>query len=104
MSALERHAYFYAHADGPTGGRAKGHAQAAEAGIPTIHRKVYHNPDGYGRDGEFDFDFISDFECADEHLATFDEICRAPRDDRQNPEWQDVIEGPEWRGRRDQKW
>jgi hypothetical protein len=53
--ALERHAYFYPHADGASGGRAKGHAKAAEAGISTVYRKVYHNPDGHGRDSEFDF-------------------------------------------------
>ena len=101
-SALDRHVYFYPHADAPTGTRVKGHARAAEGGIGAIYRRLYYNPDGHGRAGEFDF--ITYFECADEHLAIFDEVCRALRDERQNPEWRYVVEGPEWRGRRVLKW
>ena len=101
-NALDRHAYFYPHTDSLSGTRVKGHARAAEAGISTIYRKLYYNPDGTGREGEFDF--ITYFECADEHLTTFDHICRALRDERQNPEWRYVVEGPEWRGRRVLKW
>jgi hypothetical protein len=101
-SPLDRHAYFYPHADPATGTRVKGHARAAEAGIPTIFRRLYYNPDGPGRADEFDF--ITYFECADEHVETFDQICRALRDERQNPEWRYVIEGPEWRGKRVLKW
>ena len=85
-----------------SGTRVKGHARAAEAGISTIFRRLYYNPDGHGRADEFDF--VTYFECADEHLATFDQICRALRDVRQNPEWRYVIEGPEWRGKRVLKW
>jgi hypothetical protein len=101
-SALDRHSYFYPHSDAVTGARVKGHARAAEAGISTIYRRLYYNPDGHSREGEFDF--ITYFECADEHLATFDQICRALRDERQNPEWRYVVEGPEWRGRRVLRW
>lgn len=101
-NALDRHAYFYPHADPHTGTRVKGHARAAEAGIPTIGRRLYYNPDGHGRPDEFDF--VTYFECADEHLVTFDQICRALRDQGQNPEWRYVVEGPEWRGRRVLKW
>ena len=101
-NALDRHAYFYPHADAPTGARVKGHARAAEAGISTVFRRLYYNPDGHSRADEFDF--ITYFECADEHLSTFDQICRALRDERQNPEWRYVVEGPEWRGRRVLKW
>ena len=100
-AALDRQTYFYPHADG-SGTRVKGHARAAEPGISTIFRKLYYNPDGHGRDGEWDF--VTYFECADEHLATFDQICQALRDVRQNPEWRYVTEGPEWRGRRVLKW
>jgi hypothetical protein len=99
---LDRHAYFYPHTDPATGARVKGHARAAEAGITTIYRRLYYNPEGPGRADEFDF--IAYFECADEHVATFDQICRALRDERQNPEWRFVVEGPEWRGRRLLKW
>lgn len=98
--ALERHAYFYPYGNGT--GSVKGHAMSAEAGITTIFRRLYYNPDGHGRDGEFDF--ITYFECADEHLATFERIRAALRDQTQNPEWHYVVEGPEWRGRRVLRW
>ena len=100
--ALARHTYFYPHCDASTGAPVKGHARAAEAGISTIYRKLYYNPEGTGRGEEWDF--ITYFECADEHLPVFDQICGALRDARQNPEWRFVVEGPEWRGRRVQKW
>lgn len=98
---LDRHAYFYPHSNG-NGARVKGHAVAAEAGVATIHRRLYYNPEGPGRPGEYDF--VTYFECADEHLQTFDSICGALRDPSQNPEWQYVVEGPEWRGRRVLRW
>jgi hypothetical protein len=100
-AALDRQTYFYPHSDG-TGARVKGHARAAEAGITTIFRKLYYNPDGHSRENEWDF--VTYFECADEHLATFDQICHTLRDVRQNPEWRYVTEGPEWRGKRVQRW
>jgi hypothetical protein len=99
--ALDRQIYFYPHGD-VLGSRVKGHARAAEAGIGTVFRKLYHNPDGYGRENEWDF--VTYFECADDHLATFDEVCRALRDLHENPEWRYVTEGPEWRGRRVLRW
>lgn len=99
---LDRHSFFYPHEDLVTRTPVKGHALAAEAGIATIYRRLYHNPDGYERDGEYDF--LTYFECGDEHLALFDQVCRALRDERQNPEWRYVLEGPEWRGRRVLRW
>lgn len=101
-SALERHSYFYPHREDSTGYPVQGHAKAAEAGITKIFRKLYHNPDGYQRQGAFDF--ITYFECTDENLGVFDQICRALRDERQNPEWKYVLEGPEWRGKRVLRW
>jgi hypothetical protein len=101
-SVLERHSYFYPHHEGASGSPVKGHAKAAEAGISQVFRRLYHNPDGYQRANEFDF--ITYFECTDAGLPVFDQICRALRDDRQNPEWQYVLEGPEWRGRRVLRW
>lgn len=102
MNPLERHAYFYPHTDRQTQAAAKGHALAAEAGISTISRKLYYHPDGHGHGGQFDF--ITYFECADEHLETFDAIRANLRDNRQNPEWRYVEEGPEWRGHRVLRW
>lgn len=101
-TALERHSYFYPHHEDSSGSPVKGPAKAAEAGITKIFRRLYHNPDGYQRQGEFDF--ITYFECTDENLPVFDQICRALRDERQNPEWKYMLEGPEWRGKRVLRW
>ena len=101
-STLERHMYLYPHMDPETLETVPGHAQVAEAGISTIFRRLYYNPDGHSRDGEFDF--ITYFECADAHLPVFDEVCRGLRDVTKNPEWRFVIEGQEWRGRRVLRW
>jgi hypothetical protein len=99
-AALDRQTYFYPH-DQPES-RVTGHARAAEPGISTIYRKLYYNPDGHGREDEWDF--ITYFECADEHLTTFDQVCQSLRDVTLNPEWRFVTEGPEWRGRRVLRW
>jgi hypothetical protein len=101
-SALDRHAYFYPHVDSSTACPVNGHARTAEAGISTIFRRLFHNPDGYARPGEYDF--ITYFECDDLHVDTFDRIHHALRDTTKNPEWRYVTEGPLWRGRRVLKW
>jgi hypothetical protein len=100
LDPLDRHAYFYPSRNGR--GDIQGHARSAEAGISSIYKKIYHHPDGHGLEGQYDF--ISYFECADEHLATFDAICRNLRNVDQNPEWKYVEEGPEWRGHRVLRW
>ena len=102
QESLDRHAFFYPHIDATTGCPVQGHARAAEEGIATIYRRLFHNPDGYQRAGEYDF--ITYFECTDDNLPVFDQICRALRDERQNPEWRYVLEGPEWRGKRVLRW
>jgi hypothetical protein len=81
---------------------AVGHALIGRDAAPLICRRVFHNPDGPGQPGQWDF--VTYFECADEHLATFDQICKALRDVRQNPEWRYVTEGQEWRGKRVLRW
>ena len=101
-SSLERHTYFYPHTDAGTGCPVHGHAQTAQEGIATIFRRLYHNPDGYERTGEFDF--ITYFECEDEHITTFDRVHQGLRDITRNPEWLYVEEGPLWRARRVLKW
>jgi len=101
-STLERHSYFYPHVDHASATPVKGHAQAAEKGIPSLFRRVYHNPDGYERQSEFDF--VTYFECDDESLPVFDHVLNALRDPHQNPEWRYVEEGPIWRGRRVLRW
>ena len=101
-SALERHSYFYPHVDHASATPVKGHALAAEKGIPALFRRVYHNPDGYERPNEFDF--VSYFECDDDALPVFDQVMNSLRDFHQNPEWRYVEEGPIWRGRRVLRW
>jgi hypothetical protein len=76
--------------------------QATDPGISTIFRRLYHNPDSYQQPDAFDF--VAYFECADEALPVLDQICRALRDERQNPEWRYVLEAPEWRGLRVLRW
>ncbi len=77
---------------------AKGHALAAEAGIPCINRRLYHAPDGYGQEGSYDF--VGYFEFADADAPIFRAVMAGLRDVAQNPEWAYVREGPEWWGRR----
>lgn len=101
-SALERHSFFYPHVDHASAAPVKGHALAAEQGIASLFRRVYHNPDGYERQGEFDF--VTYFECDDESLPVFDHVLNALRDPNQNPEWRYVEEGPIWRGKRVLRW
>ena len=101
-SALERHSYFYPHIDHASATPVKGHALAAEKGIASLFRRVYHNPAGYERSEEWDF--ITYFECDDEALEVFEEVMTALRDVHQNPEWRYVQEGPVWRGRRVLRW
>jgi hypothetical protein len=101
-STLERHSYFYPHVDHASATPVRGHALAAEKGIASLFRRVYHNPDGYERPGEFDF--VSYFECDDESLPVFDQVMTSLRDFHQNPEWRYVEEGPIWRGKRVLRW
>jgi hypothetical protein len=101
-STLERHSYFYPHVDHASASPVKGHAQAAEQGISSLFRRIYHNPDGYQRPNEFDF--LTYFECDDESLPVFEQVMTSLRDFHQNPEWRYVEEGPIWRGRRVLRW
>ena len=101
-SPLERHSYFYPHVDHASASPVKGHALAAERGIASLYRRVYHNPEGYERTEEWDF--ITYFECDDDGLPVFEQVMTALRDFHQNPEWRYVQEGPIWRGRRVLRW
>jgi hypothetical protein len=102
MPTLERHQYFYPHHDRKTSKCVAGHASLGREAAPHIYRRLYHNPNGPGRPGEWDF--VTYFECSDAHLDVFDSTLAAMRDPERNPEWRFVEEGPMWRGRRVIRW
>lgn len=98
MHWMRREAFFLPRFDDSGNVIAKGHALAAEAGIPCISRRLFHAPGGYGRqDG---YDFVGYFEFAEQDAPVFRAVMAALRDTTQNPEWAYVREGPEWWGRR----
>jgi hypothetical protein len=99
---MERHTYFLPRYDDSGHRIAEGHALAAVAGIPCIMRRFYKaamEPTPPGA-----YDFITYFECADEDISTFHEVCAALRDTARNPEWEFVREGPTWHGQRVATW
>jgi hypothetical protein len=98
MDWMHRESFFLPRYDAHERLVAKGHALAAAAGIPYIIRRNVHAPDGYGREGSYDF--VPYFEFAEEHVPLFRAVMAALRDTAQNPEWAYVREGPEWWGRR----
>ena len=57
-----------------------------------------HAPEGYGKEGNYDF--VGYFEFAEADASTFSAVMAALRDTEQNPEWAYISEGPEWWGRR----
>lgn len=99
---LERHHYFYPHHDKTSHACVPGHAALGRDAAPHIYRRLYHNPHGPGRPGEWDF--VTYFECEDKDLPVFDATLEAMRDVSKNPEWRYVEEGPMWRGRRVLRW
>ncbi len=99
---MERHTYFLPRYD--ESGRLvnQGHALAAAAGIGCLMRRTYWNVAEPAPAGEYDF--INYFECADEDVPVFHQVCGVLRDVTRNPEWQFVGEGPTWQGRRVATW
>ena len=65
-------------------------------------RRTYKNAAEPAPEGEYDF--INYFECTDEDVPRFHEVCAALRDVSRNPEWRFVREGPTWQGRRVATW
>ena len=98
MDWMHRESFFLPRYDAQERLTAKGHALAAAAGIPCITRRLVHAPDGYGREGAYDF--VGYFEFAEADAPVFRAVMAALRDLSQNPEWAYVREGPEWWGRR----
>jgi hypothetical protein len=99
---MERHTYFLPRFDDSGRMRSEGHALAAEAGIRCLLRRTYKNLAEPAPAG--DYDFLTYFECTDEDVPTFNEVCKALRDVSRNPEWAFVREGPTWHGRRVAAW
>lgn len=99
---MERHTYFLPRYDDAGRMLNEGHALAAAAGIACLMRRTYKNAAEPAPVGAYDF--INYFECADEDVPTFHEVCAALRDVAKNPEWKFVREGPAWHGRRVATW
>lgn len=99
---MERHTYFLPRYDDSGRMLNEGHALAAAAGIECLMRRTYKNAAEPAPPGAYDF--ISYFECSDEDVPTFHEVCAALRDVAKNPEWKFVREGPTWHGRRVATW
>ncbi len=98
MDWMHRESFFLPRYDQNENLVAKGHALAAESGIPYITRRLVNAPEGYGSEGNYDF--VGYFEFAEAHAPIFREVMTSLRDIAQNPEWAYVREGPEWWGRR----
>jgi hypothetical protein len=98
MHWMRRESFFLPRYDDRGSIVAPGHALVAEAGIPCINRRLYHAPDGYGRQNSYDF--VGYFEFADADAPIFRAVMAGLRDVGRNPEWAYVREGPEWWGRR----
>ncbi|MGH2585370.1 MAG: hypothetical protein ACRDJE_10700 [Dehalococcoidia bacterium] len=99
---MERHTYFLPRYDDSGRMLNEGHALAAAAGIECLMRRTYKNAVEPAPAGVYDF--VTYFECADEAVPTFHDVCAALRDTAKNPEWKFVREGPTWRGRRVATW
>ena len=76
----------------------EGHALATAAGIPCLLRRTYRNATEPAADGEYDF--LTYFECRDDDVPIFHQVCAALRDVRRNPDLRFVREGPTWHVRR----
>ena len=98
MDWMRRESFFLPRYDPKGSVIARGHALAAEPGIPHIVRRLVHAAGSYGRKDAYDF--IGYFEFAEEQAPVFRAVMAALRDVAQNPEWAYVREGPEWWGRR----
>ena len=98
MDWMRRESFFLPRYDSKGGMMARGHALAAEPGIPHIVRRLVHAAGSYGRKDVYDF--VGYFEFAEEQAPVFRAVMAALRDVEQNPEWAYVREGPEWWGRR----
>ena len=99
---MERHTYFLPRYDDEGRMVNEGHALATEAGIPVLLRRTYRYETKPAPEGAYDF--LTYFECADESVPTFHQVCAALRDVKRNPEWRFVREGPTWQGRRVRTW
>jgi hypothetical protein len=99
---MERHTYFLPRYDASGRMLNQGHVLTAAPGIPCLMRRTYWNASEPAPPGAYDF--ITYFECADNDVPLFHEVCTALRDIAKNPEWTFVREGPTWHGSRAASW
>ena len=81
---MERHTYFLPRYDEQGRMVSEGHALATAAGIPRLLRRTYKSVTEPAAEG--DYDFVSYFECNDESIPTFHQVCAALRDVACNPD------------------
>ena len=98
MDWMHRESFFLPRYDAKEKMIVEGHALAADVGIASITRRLVHAPEGYGKEGSYDF--VGYFEFAEEDAPTFSAVMTSLRDVGRNPEWAYITEGPEWWGRR----
>ena len=101
---MERHTYFLPRHDDTGQMRSQGHALTAAGGIDCPLRRTYKNQASPAADGDYDYDFINYFECADQDVPVYRRVRDALRDVARNPEWRYVSEGLTRHGRRASSW
>jgi hypothetical protein len=101
-SWMERHTYFLPRYAQSGERENEGHALVCEPGIACLMRRTYKQEEEPA--GADEYDFINYFECADDDVPVFREVCAGLRDVKRNPEWSFVREGPTWQGRRVATW
>lgn len=99
---MERHTYFLPRYGDSGETLSEGHALAAAAGIPCIMRRFYRGD--VAADAHDGYDFITYLECADDSMPVFHDVRAALQDERRNPGWTYVREGPTWHGKRVRTW
>ena len=76
MDWMHRESFFLPRYDAKENMVVKGHALAADAGIACITRRLVHAPEGYGKEGSYDF--VGYFEFAESGASTFSNVMAGP--------------------------
>lgn len=99
---MERHSYFLPRYDDAGHMAREGHVLVAAPGIESLMRRTYKQESEPAPADAYDY--VNYFECTDDSVPTYHEVCCALRDVERNPEWAFMREGPTWHGRRVATW